>query len=110
MELPLSVTVSISTCVLATLIILPFALLIAFTGFKRGLNPDIIVYPMKAILSDIMVAFSYAFIIHMVSNLSSILILLLIIIIFMPLTYLFFHSVKIWKTWFSSQLSENLRL
>ncbi|MCS7374365.1 MAG: magnesium transporter [archaeon GB-1845-036] len=90
-ELPLYVTASISTCVLATLIILPFSLLIAFTGFKRGLDPDIVVYPMKAILSDVMVAFSYAFIIYMLGNLSSISILLLIIIIFIPLTYLFYH-------------------
>jgi mgtE-like transporter len=48
------------TCILAVLVSMPITMFIAITGYKRGLDPDIIVYPYLSSINDVLVSASYA--------------------------------------------------
>lgn len=90
-ELSFYVMASIFTCVLASLLTLPLTILIAFVSYRRGLDPDIIVYPSVAILNDVMVAFSYACVISLLGFSSIFSLLPLFTINFLLIIYLLFH-------------------
>ncbi len=65
-DLPYFIITPLASCILATMLSLPITLMTAFTSFRRGLDPDIIVYPVVAILSDVIVAICYATIITLI--------------------------------------------
>jgi len=48
------------TCLSAVLLSIPLTTLIAIAGYRRGLNPDIILYPCLSSINDILVSGSYA--------------------------------------------------
>jgi len=48
------------TCLVAVLISIPLTTLIAISGYRRGLDPDIILYPCLSSINDILVSGSYA--------------------------------------------------
>ncbi|MEM2073689.1 MAG: magnesium transporter, partial [Nitrososphaeria archaeon] len=47
------------TCLLAILISIPIASLVGIEVFKRGLDPDIFIYPVMSTLDDILITFCY---------------------------------------------------
>jgi mgtE-like transporter len=51
--------VLIATMALSLLAISPLTIVIAFSSFKRGLDPDIIIYPVAATVADILVTLCY---------------------------------------------------
>jgi len=51
---------SLFTCVLATFISLPLNCYTAFLSFRRGLDPDVIAYPVVGILNDFLVSLCYS--------------------------------------------------
>ena len=59
-HLPLYLLVPSVTCILAVLCSMPLTILIAIMGYRRGLDPDIIVYPWLSSINDILVSASYA--------------------------------------------------
>ena len=59
-DLPYFIVAPLASCALATIISMPITIFTAFLSFKRGLDPDIIVYPVVAIISDVLVAACYA--------------------------------------------------
>jgi len=56
---PIYVTVPTVACVVALAISIPLTSLIAIATFRRGLNPDILVYPILASINDIVVTASF---------------------------------------------------
>jgi len=48
-----------TACTMTVILAIPLTSLIAFSCFKRGLNPDILVYPILSSLNDILVTISY---------------------------------------------------
>lgn len=52
----------LATMGLSLLLITPVTLVVAFSSFKKGLDPDIIVYPVIATIADILVTLSYTFV------------------------------------------------
>ena len=53
-------------CIIAMVFSIPITSVIAITTFKRGLDPDIIVYPILASVNDIIVTASFVIIIFMI--------------------------------------------
>jgi mgtE-like transporter len=51
--------VLIATMALSLLVISPLTIAIAFSSFKRGLDPDIVVYPIASTVADILVTLCY---------------------------------------------------
>ena len=54
------VTVPVLTCLLAMSIAIPIATFFGIEIFKRGLDPDVILYPMMSTVDDILVTVCYA--------------------------------------------------
>ena len=54
------VTVPVLTCLLAMSIAIPIATFFGIEIFKRGLDPDVILYPMMSTIDDILVTVCYA--------------------------------------------------
>jgi len=48
-----------ATMALALIIVSPLTLLVSFVSFKRGLDPDIILYPVESTVSDLLITMSY---------------------------------------------------
>jgi mgtE-like transporter len=55
----------IATMGLTILVISPLTIVIAFSSFKRGLDPDIIVYPIESTIADVLVTLCYLAILNM---------------------------------------------
>lgn len=58
-HLSLYLLISTMTCILAVLVSMPITMFIAITGYKRGLDPDIIIYPYLSSINDVLVSASY---------------------------------------------------
>ncbi|MCW3982019.1 MAG: magnesium transporter [Candidatus Bathyarchaeota archaeon] len=58
-------SVLIATMALSLLAISPLTIAIAFSSFKRGLDPDIIVYPIVSTLADILATLCYVLVLNM---------------------------------------------
>jgi len=55
----------VATMGLSILVISPITITIAFSSFKKGLDPDIIVYPIESTMADILVTLCYVFMLSM---------------------------------------------
>ncbi len=53
-----------ATMGLSILVISPMTIIIAFSSFKKGLDPDIIVYPIESTIADILVTLCYALVLN----------------------------------------------
>jgi len=84
--------IPLMTCLLATFFSMPITMATAFASFKRGLDPDIIVYPVIAIISDVIVALCYLFTINFVISLGSLSIRILAISLSLIFVFLFLLS------------------
>ena len=58
-HLPYFVLVPPLTCLLAIVISIPIASIVGIEVFKRGLDPDIFIYPIMSTLDDILITFCY---------------------------------------------------
>jgi mgtE-like transporter len=59
------VGILIATMGLSVFIISPITIIVAFSSVKRGLDPDIIVYPIVSTIADILVTFCYVLVLSM---------------------------------------------
>ncbi|MCS7368663.1 MAG: magnesium transporter [archaeon GBS-70-058] len=78
---------SLFTCVLATLISLPLNCYVAFLSFNRGLDPDVIAYPVVGILNDFLVSLCFSVSVSMI--LSGQILLVFIVALFLIVIPLF---------------------
>ena len=53
-----------ATMGISILAISPITILIAFSSFKKGLDPDIVVYPIESTMADILVTLCYALVLN----------------------------------------------
>ncbi|MGQ9679404.1 MAG: magnesium transporter [Candidatus Bathyarchaeia archaeon] len=83
------------TCLLGVSIALPIATFVANEAFKRGLNPDILLYPVMSTLDDIIITISYVGVIYLTFISGGIIIMATILfLLFIFFTYIF---SKRWK-------------
>jgi mgtE-like transporter len=54
----------IATMGISILIISPVTMVIAFSSFKKGLDPDIVVYPIESTMADMLVTLCYALVLN----------------------------------------------
>ncbi len=57
--LPYFILIPPFTCLLAVVISIPIASIVGIEVFKRGLDPDIFIYPVMSTLDDILITFCY---------------------------------------------------
>ncbi len=55
----------LATMGLSILVVSPLTIAIAFSSFKKGLDPDIVVYPIESTMADILVTLCYALMLNM---------------------------------------------
>jgi mgtE-like transporter len=65
-QLPVFIVVPSVACVMAMALSIPITSVIAISTFKRGLDPDILVYPILASVNDIMVTAAFVVTIYLV--------------------------------------------
>jgi mgtE-like transporter len=53
-----------ATMGISILVISPVTMVIAFSSFKRGLDPDIVVYPIESTMADMLVTLCYALVLN----------------------------------------------
>jgi len=51
--------VIVATMTLALVVVSPLTMLVSFTSFKHGLDPDIILYPVESTVSDVLITLCY---------------------------------------------------
>lgn len=56
--------VLIATMAISIVAISPLTIVIAFSSFKRGLDPDIVVYPIESTMADVLVTLCYILILY----------------------------------------------
>ena len=74
--------ITVSSIFLSTVLLIPIASKIAFTAFKRGLDPDVILYPIMSTISDLGATLIYVFIIKLFQNFAIILFTVSMIAVF----------------------------
>jgi mgtE-like transporter len=57
--------VTVATMALALLVVSPLTVTVAVAAFKRGLDPDIILYPVESTVSDFFITLIYVFVVSM---------------------------------------------
>lgn len=57
--------VIVATMTLALLVVSPLTMLVSFTSFKHGLDPDIVLYPVESTVSDVLITLCYIFILSL---------------------------------------------
>ncbi|MCS7365471.1 MAG: magnesium transporter, partial [archaeon GB-1867-035] len=70
-DYPYFLIIPATTCTMATAFSMPLTIFTAFSSFRRGLDPDIIVYPIVAVLNDFLVSSSYVMVIMFTLHLGS---------------------------------------
>ena len=85
--------VIMATMTLALVVVSPLTMLVCFTSFKHGLDPDIILYPVESTVSDVLITLCYISILNLffLPDVSGIvvIILLCLILTFFALYFLY---------------------
>ena len=71
-----------ATMGLSILVISPLTIAIAFSSFKKGLDPDIIVYPIESTMADILVTICYFTVLSLLLSGIGLMIVILVCIVF----------------------------
>jgi len=71
-----------ATMGLSILVISPLTIAIAFSSFKKGLDPDIIVYPIESTMADILVTICYLTVLNLLLSGTGLIIVTLVCIVF----------------------------
>ena len=90
-------TVIIATMGLSVLLIPPLTLAVSVISIRRGLDPDVVLYPITSTMSDIIVTLCYVFCLNVFFNVSSFgnyLIWLLDFIFFFIVMYILVRNIK----------------
>jgi len=90
-------TVIIATMGLSVLLIPPLTLAVSVISFRRGLDPDVVLYPITSTMSDIIVTLCYVFCLNVFFNVSSFgnyLVWLLDFIFFFIVMYILVRNIK----------------
>lgn len=94
-EFPKFIVASLFTCVVATFSALPLNVFAAFSSFKRGLDPDVIVYPIVGILNDFIVSLCYSVSVNLIlSGFSDLIMIFMCILLFISVLTLIFYWYK----------------
>lgn len=65
-HLPFFIVVPPLTCVLAMSVAIPVVLFVGATAFKKGLDPDVILYPAMSTVDDVVVTVCYVVVVNLV--------------------------------------------
>ena len=90
-------TVIIATMGLSVLLIPPLTLAVSVISFRRGLDPDVVLYPITSTISDIIVTLCYVFCLNVFFNVTSFgnyLIWLLDFVFFFIVMYILVRNFK----------------
>jgi len=79
-QLILFILVPPISCLLAITLVIPIGVLLGITIFKRGLDPDIIVYPALSTMDDVVITLCYVLVVNLAFIPSALFSMLLIII------------------------------
>jgi mgtE-like transporter len=71
-----------ATMGLSILVISPLTIAIAFSSFRKGLDPDIIVYPIESTMADILVTICYLIVLNLLLSGTGLMIIALVCIVF----------------------------
>jgi mgtE-like transporter len=71
-----------ATMGMSILVISPLTIAIAFSSFKKGLDPDIIVYPIESTMADILVTICYFTVLNFLLSGTGLMIIALVCIVF----------------------------
>ncbi len=96
-DLPYFALVPIVACLLSTGLSMPITLVTAFSSFRRGFDPDVVVYPVIAIMNDVLVAVSYSIVILLTIALTGNFISLFLLFAFLLLIIILIASRTDWK-------------
>lgn len=94
-----------ATMGLSLLLISPVTLVVAFSSFRKGLDPDIIVYPVIATIADILVTLSYTLVLALFFLMEGVAFVLVICVCFMTIVFLVSYRNRR-KTLFVKTLKE----
>ena len=84
-----------ATMALALVIVSPLTLVVSFISFKRGLDPDIILYPVESTISDVLITLCYVLILSLfflVGSFGTFIIILLCLILAVSSCYLLYRN------------------
>jgi len=85
--------VLMATMAISLLVISPLTIIIAFSSFKKGLDPDIIVYPIESTVADILITSCYALMLSIFLQLNiGWFVVLAICVAFMSIATLIFYK------------------
>ncbi len=103
-EFPLIIFSCIVTKAIALLVTAPFTSLLGFLAFRKGLDPDVVIYPVSSMVADIWATISYiltlsmAFTFGLIGNIMLYAVGLGFIFTVVYLTYRFRSESEYWKT------------
>ncbi len=63
-DFPSILSVIVATMALALLIVSPITVTVSFVSFKRGLDPDIVLYPVESTVSDLLITVLYILVVN----------------------------------------------
>ncbi|MBN1682312.1 magnesium transporter [Candidatus Bathyarchaeota archaeon] len=89
--------VIMSTMGISVIFISPLTFLTGIIAYKRGFDPDVLVYPVISTVSDVIITALYLIVLTIVIYYSSISLMLLSVINILFILYVFLSVRKIWK-------------
>jgi len=96
-DLPAILGVIVATMTLALVVVSPLTMLVSFTSFKHGLDPDIILYPVESTVSDVLITLCYISILSLFflpNAFGNIIIALLCLILTIFASYFLYRNLK----------------
>ncbi|MEM1549466.1 MAG: magnesium transporter [Candidatus Methanomethylicia archaeon] len=84
---------SLFTCVIATFVALPLNIFAAFISFRKGLDPDVVAYPIVGILNDFIVSLCYSISVILILS-GNLMVTLIYPILFLPILILIWYFYK----------------
>jgi len=96
-DLPVILTIIMATMTLALVVVSPLTMNIAFLTFRRGLDPDIVLYPVESTVSDVLITLCYVSVLSLffLFNVFGLLIIVLLcLILTMSSLYLLFRNFR----------------
>jgi len=90
-------SVIVATMTLALVVVSPLTMLVSFTSFKHGLDPDIILYPVESTVSDVLITLCYVSILSLFflpNAFGFLIIVLLCLILAISASYFLYRNSK----------------
>lgn len=84
----------VATMGLSILVISPLTIAIAFSSFKKGLDPDIIVYPIESTMADILVTICYFIVLNLLLSEIGLMIVTSVCIVFTGFVFGIFYRSR----------------